>query len=192
MDILSRYEHFPDPVTLMIVAGTGLMAAGQIKEGQAASAEAKSQKNIANYNAQLMESQAVATEAASRYKQKKQGQEGERIKGSLLAKLGASGADITQGAPVDLMAEQATELEQESAMIGYEGQLAAAQARSQATIDRMQAKIYGQKAKTVKTASYLSAGATLLTGLGTAGYMSGAPGTKTGILKPNELYYAPH
>jgi hypothetical protein len=152
----------------LLLAGTGLMAAGQIQAGRAAAAEGKSAQNIANYNAAVMEQQAKAERAAGEFKQVRQAEAGERIKSSMQAALGKAG-----GGPQLLPeSEQAAELELENLMIGYESELTAKRAESQAELDRLQGKLYKQKGRNLATASYLGAGSTLLTGLGVAGYLS--------------------
>ena len=161
---MARYRF--DPITIAAIAGVGLMAGGQIQQGRAADAEAKSAANMAEYNAKVQEREARAIEQKARFDQMRQLQAGERVKNSLLSKLGASGADISAGAPLSLQAEQASELELENLLIGYEGQLGSQRAMSQAAMDRMQAKIYKQKGKSAKQASYMKAGTTLLTGFG--------------------------
>ena len=144
-----------------------LMAAGQIQQGRAAEAEAKSAQNMANYNALVQEREAKATRAATDFKQMRQAKEAERIKSSMLAKMG-QGSIPGAGTNVLIQGEQAEELELENLLIGYEGELTAQRSESQAAADRLQGKIYKQKGKNLKTASYYKAGSSLLTGFGNA------------------------
>lgn len=133
----------------------------------AAKAEAKSAQNIANYNAAVMEREAEAIRQKARFEQRRQVKAGERIKSSLLAALGASGADITVGAPLELQAEQAAELELENILIGYEGEVGAQRALSQAALDRLQGRLYRQKGRNLALARNIQLakeGVTLLTG----------------------------
>ena len=165
-----------DPVTLLIIAGAGLGAAGQIQSGRAAAAEGKSAQNIANYNAAVMEQQAKTERLRGGFEQVRQAKRGERVKSSMQAALGAAGG-LGAGSSLLLESEQAAELELENLMIGYESELAAGRAESQATLDRLQGKLYRQKGRNLATASYIGAGSTLLTGLGMAGYLMGTPKT---------------
>ena len=158
-----------DPVTLLLV-GTGVAAAGQIQSGRAAAAMGKSAQNIANYNAAIQEREAKAIEQKTAFEQRRQAERGIRIKSALRAKLAGAGARMDIGAPLMLQAEQAAELELENLYIGYEGQVGAGRARSQAEIDRLQGRISRQKGKAARKAAYVGAGATLLTGFGMAGY----------------------
>ena len=142
----------------LILAGTGLGVAGQLQQGIAAEAEAKSAQNIANYNAAVMEQQAKAERAKGAFLQVRQAERGERVMSAAQAR----------GASLLVEAEQATELELENLLIGYESEVSAGRAESQATLDRLQGKLYRQKGKNLRTASYFGAGSTLLTGFGTA------------------------
>lgn len=152
----------------LIIAGTGIAAAGQIQAGRAAEAEAKSAQNIANYNAAVQEQQAKVARQKAGFEQRRQAKRGERVKSALRAQLGAAGAEIDVGAPLLLQAEQAAELELENLLIGYEGEITAGRAMSQATLDRLQGKLSRQRGKATQQASYFKAGSTLLTGFGTA------------------------
>lgn len=152
--------------TTALMYGTGLAAVGQIQAGRAAAVEAKSAQAMANYNAAVQEREAKAIEQRTGLEQRRQAEEAARGMSRLRAGLGAAGAVTAVGAPLMVQAKQASEFELENLMIGYRGQTEAARARSAAEAERMQAKIYGRKAKTVERAGYLRAGTTLLTGFG--------------------------
>lgn len=153
--------------TITKVAAVTTAGLGVLQQGRAAEAEAQSAQNIANYNAAVQEREAKALRAKAGFEQRRQAKRGERVKGSLIAALGAAGG---LGSPVvaDLAAEQAAELELENILIGYEGEIGAERALSQAQLDRLQGKIYKQRGKTLKQASYFGAGTTLLKGFGEA------------------------
>ena len=147
--------------------GAGISAAGQLQAGRAAEAEAQSRQNIANYNAAVMAQEAKARETKSLFEQQQQAKRAIRAKGALTARIAKAGG---LGSPVaaDLAAEQAAELELENLLIGFEGQVGAQRALSQAELDRLQGRVSRQKGRTLKQASRIGAGATLLTGFGTA------------------------
>ena len=153
--------------TAAIYGGTALAVGGAIQGGRAASAQAKSQQNMANYNAAVMDREATALRQKSRFDQIRQAEKAERVQGTLRARLAKGGG---LGSPVaeDLEAEQMAELELENLLIGYEGQIGAERARSQAQLDRIQGDVYSERGKNLKTASYYQAGASLLTGFGKA------------------------
>jgi len=153
----------------LIIAGAGLMAAGQIQAGREAAAAGRSQQNIDNYNAALMEREAQAIEKKAKFESLRQAKEARRIVGRLRTQLAGAGAELGEGAPLKLEEEQLAELELENLIIGYEGRVQAGRARSQAELDRLAGKLAKQRGKAARTASYLQAGGTLLTGFGVAG-----------------------
>lgn len=158
-----------DPLTIALIAGIGLTAAGEVQAGRVGAAEAKSAQAIANYNAAVQEREATAIEARTGLEQRRQTEEAARGMGRLRAAFGIAGVVPTAGTPLQIQARQASEFEMENLMIGYRGVTEAARARSAAELERTQAKIYGYKAKTVRRAAYLKAGTTLLTGFGQMG-----------------------
>ena len=157
----------------LIIAGASLMAAGQIQAGREAAATGKSQQNIANYNAALMEREAEATKQKAAFESLRQAKEARRIRGKLRTQLAGAGAALFEGAPEKLEEEQAAELELENLLIGYEGRVQAGRARSQAELDRLSGRLAKQRGKAARKASYLQAGGTLLTGFGIAGTVQG-------------------
>lgn len=156
----------------LLLAGTGLMAAGQIQQGRVAAAEAKSARSIANYNAAVQEQEAEAIRAKGKFEQIRQVKEAARIKSRLRTKIAGMGA-LESGL---LEEEQAAELELEGLLIGYEAETAARRAESQAIIDRATGKLAMRRGKAARKAGYIGAGATLLTGFGMAGMGGKAPG----------------
>lgn len=133
--------------------------------------QAKSAQNIANYQADVAEQEAKALRAKAAFEQRRQAERAERIKGSLLAKIAGAGG---LGSPVaaDLAAEQAAELELENLLIGYEGEVGAKRAESQAELDRLQGKLYRQKGKAAARQANIQFGMQLgsfLTGFGGGG-----------------------
>lgn len=154
----------------LIIAGAVMGAGGQIMAGRAAEAQGRSAQAIANYNAAIQEREAKAIKQKSVFEQQRQAKRGARIKSALRAKLAGAGARMDVGAPLMLQEEQAAELELENLLIGYEGQVGAQRARSQAELDKLQGRLYRQKGKAARKAAYVGAGATLLTGFGMAGY----------------------
>jgi len=150
---------------LLMMAGTGLAAAGQIQAGRAVASEEKSRERIANYNAAVQEREARAIRKKGSFDQMRQAKRAARVMSTQRMKLAAQGAYGS-----GLLEEwQEEELELENLLIGYETETAAQRAESQAEIDRATGKLAKQRGKAAKTASYIGAGATLLTGFGTTG-----------------------
>lgn len=172
--------------TKMIVAGTGLAAAGQIQAGRIAASEEQSAQNISNYNAAVMEQEAEAIRKKGKFEQVQQAKHAARVKSTLRKDILAQGA---YGSGL-LEEEQEAELELENLLIGYEAETEARRAESQAVIDRASGKLAGQRGKSAKKAGYLGAGATLLTGFGMAGMGGGGGGGKPP--KPKFKWSSPH
>lgn len=136
-----------------------------------------SERNIAEFNAQVAEQRATAERLKAAFAQKRQVKKGAEIKSALIAKLGAAGGI---GAPVaaDLAAEQAAEIELENLLIGFEGEVLARRAETQAELDRLRGKLAKQRGKSAARAANIQfgmqAGALLLTGFGGGGGTTGA------------------
>jgi len=157
-----------------IIAGTIIGGAGQIQAGRVAAAEAKSAANLAEYNALVMEQEAKAIRAKGTFEQVRQAKSAARVKSTLQKDVLAQGA-LGGGL---LEEEQAAELELEGLLIGYEADVEARRAESQAKLDRLSGKFALQRGKSARQASYFGAGATLLTGFGMAGMGGGGGGGK--------------
>jgi hypothetical protein len=145
-----------------------MQALGQWQAGRAQAEEAQGQAAVAAYNARVQEQEAAAIEAQTAFKQKRQAEEAGRYASTLRANLGASGVVPGEGTPLLIEARQAAEAELDQLMIGYQGQIGAARARSAGAVDMMQADIYRRKARNYGTAGAIGAGTTLLTGFAKA------------------------
>ena len=171
---------------LLMGAGVGMQAYGMVEQGKAAKAQARGEEKMAERNQAIAEQNAKATELKTGFDQRRQIKAGQRVMGTLRANLGASGAVIDEGAPLDLLSEQGDELALENALIGHEGQVRAGQYRSQAVLFGMEADLAGiRKGSAMKTAMIGAAG-TVLTGFGTAAAlgMGGGGGGGGGNTKP--------
>lgn len=139
-------------------------------------AEGKSAQNIAEFNAQVAEQQAIAERAKAGFAQKRLAKKGVAIQSALEAKLGKAGGI---GSPVaaDLIGEQAEELELESLLIGFEGEVGAQRAQNQAALDRLQGRLAKQRGKSAARRANVQFG----TQIATLGVLSGFGGKKTPI-----------
>lgn len=126
-------------------------------------ADAKSRQNLANFNAQVQEQEATAKRQATKFASKRQAEKAARIKSSLKARIAAAGGT---GSPVatDLAAEQASELELENLLLGFEGEVSAVQSERQAELDRAAGKIAVRRGKSQATAANIQFGTSLLKG----------------------------
>jgi len=154
----------------LMVAGIGLQGASQIQQGRAAEAQAKGEAAMADYNQKVSEQNAKAALLKSGFDQRRQARFGQRVMGTLRAKIGASGAMAEEGAPLQIETEQGAELALENALIGYEGLVLAGQYRSQGATYGMERQLAKTRAGYAMPTAYTSAGATLLGGFGTMKY----------------------
>ena len=162
---LAHYRF--DPITIALIAATTMGAVGEIQAGKAGAAEAETQEAMMRYNVRLQEREAREIEARTAFEQKRQAEAGARVTSAMRAEMGAAGVIPSAETSLLVQAKQASELELENLMIGYRGQVGAQRARSQAELDKLQAKIYKRRGKTAERAGYMRAGTTLLRGFGT-------------------------
>lgn len=138
-------------------------------------AQGRSEQNIAEFNAQVAEQQAIAERAKAGFAQKRQAKRGVAIQSALQAKLGKAGGIGSQVAG-DLVGEQAEELELESLLLGFEGEVLAQQSESQAELDRLQGKLSRQRGKSAARAANVQFG-TQIASLAFLGGLGGGGGT---------------
>lgn len=149
-----------------LIGGVGLAAVGQLGAAGAMAEQAAMQAALSEYNARLQDREAEQIEAETLFARRRQLREASRIGGTLRAAIGASGLIPTEGTPLLIQSRQAAESELENLLIGYEGQAGAQRALSQGVLDRLQAGFYRRQAGAARTAGWIGAGSTLLTGLG--------------------------
>jgi len=107
---------------------------GQLEAGRSA-------QESAEYNAAVARNEAVTKRQKARFEQVRQAKEGSRIKGTMAARAGKTGARTDVGSPVLVAAEQAAELELDNLLIGFEGETMARKHESQAKIDVFSGKV---------------------------------------------------
>jgi len=139
------------------VGGLALTAYGQHEAGQAAKATGK-------YNAKLAENEAIAKEQQAHIESMQMQKQKERLQAAQRAGFAKSGAVITKGTPLLLMAEQAGIAELDILNQQRNRALEATALRSEASLSKFQGK---QAAK----AANIQAGTTLLGGLSGAASM---------------------
>lgn len=152
--------------TGLAIAGTAVSAIGAFGQGQAAKAEAEHRAAMQEYNARVNEMNAKAAEMKARFDQIQFQKRAQRIKGATRARLGASGALLTEGAPMALLGVQASELALDSSLIGYEGMVRAGRFRSGAALNQAQAKLFEDQGRRAERSSFFNVGSTLLSGFG--------------------------
>lgn len=148
------------------IGGIGLATAGVIGGAQAASAQAKAQAGVSEFNARVARQQAASEEAFASFRQQRQAKEARRRQGRLRAAIGAAGVVPDVGTPLLLQATQAAEDELDNLLIGFQGQIGAARQVSRARLGGVQADIFTQRARNARIAGGIQAGSTLLSGFG--------------------------
>ena len=154
-------------IPFAMMAGVGMQGLSAYRQGQYAAQQAKAQAAISQYNSEVSLANAEAIKQKSMFDQIRALHRGRRIEGKLRAKMGASGAVISEGAPADVLAQQGYENALDVALIGYEGIIGAQQQRSAAGMYAAEAANYRTTASNVRQAGRYGALERLLTGFGT-------------------------
>jgi hypothetical protein len=120
---------------------------------------ANKQKEALDYNAEVMDAQAQSERDAARFEETRQREQAAKMRARQRVAYTASGVDLSEGTPLEVLGAQAGEMEMDALAIRYNGEIKANQSISQANIYRMQG---GQ----AERAGFSNAGSSLLTGLG--------------------------
>jgi hypothetical protein len=146
-----------DPVTwaaIFAAAGTTVAVAGALKQAQATEDAAKYNQDVAEQNAQIADAQGAAAVEGHR-------RDVQRQEGAAIAAYGASGVQLSEGSPVDVLAESARSSTLDELTIKYNYKLKALGYTSTARLE-------GMNASNAKTAGYFNAASTGITGYGNA------------------------
>lgn len=130
--------------------GTAISAVGSIAQGQQAAASADAQ-------ARAYEQQAVADQQAAAFEGQRERRRQELLQANARAQVGASGVALS-GSPSEVLAANAREGELDIQAIRYSSQLRQNNLRTQADISRFQGK-------QAKTAGYINAASSVVSGL---------------------------
>ena len=156
------------------LVGMGVTAAGGLVSAYGHYAQGQMEKNRLEFNAEIMEDNAHNAELAAE-DIKKQGKRGERkhrqnvniFMGRQKASMGASGVDVSYGAPADVITETALHGEDDAFTIRRNAALEAWGMRTKAADIRSQARLTRIGGIAAETAGRTAAGATLLSTMGT-------------------------
>lgn len=125
------------------VAGTGIAVSGQIQQQRAQKAAAEyqgkiyeRQSKIDEYNASVMEEEALAVEEKTGFDVDRHREDVKRILSAQRAQYGAKGVDLT-GSPLLVQLDTARQGELDALAIRYGGDVEAAQRRSKANLIKM-------------------------------------------------------
>jgi hypothetical protein len=163
-----HWKNRYDPVTIAIVAGTAISAAGAVQQGYAAQQQAEAEQELMEYNATIKEREAAAQLERSREEARKFGKEAEAFSATQQVQLAKGGVLSSIGTPALLLEDTAMELEADRLQILRDGFLAESFALSEAEGQRFSGRAAKIRGDNALTGSLLSAGGTLLTGFGTA------------------------
>lgn len=166
-----------DPISAsLMIAASAMQAVGAIQQGKMAEAMGKAQMNMANYNARMKELEADITRQQTNAREEQQRRQARQLLGKQRAAVAQAGIGWG-GSALDIMEESATLAELDALTIRYEGDLKARGLLAGAEADRFAGGVAMAQGKAAKTASYISAGASLLSGAA-AGYSGfGAAGS---------------
>lgn len=165
-----------EPTTLAIAslvaagAGAATSAYGSIQQGRAQSAQADYQSAVGRNNAIIAEQQARDAEERGAAAETAQRRQTAQLAGHQRAAMAANGVDLSSGSPLDILGDTAQFGELDALTVRSNAAREAYGFRNQGaqfTADAGAAKLAGKNAK---SASYISAGSTILT---SAGQMAG-------------------
>ena len=139
------------------IASGALGVVGALSSGQQASAAAKSEANMAEYNAKMAEIQSRQAYAAAGVQEDELRRRGRIAVGNQLAASAEAGAGLNG----DLLRESVYGVEADSMAIRYEGDLKAQGLKDTAALQRSAAVVARDRGKQAKTASYLNAASSI-------------------------------
>ena len=174
--------------TLAMIAGTSLMAAGQIQQGRAAEKEGSAAYKMGLYNKEVQEREARAIEQKASFDSLRQAKRARQEYGKAIVSAAGRGAMPGEGAAAAIPDETLAELELENMLIGYESRTQAARARRKGELDLYEGILAKKRGKQAKKAAYISAGASILTGFAMSG-IGGDTGQLTKTGKATTLRY---
>lgn len=157
-----------DLITALTIGSTLMGAAGQIQQGQAANASAKYNAQVSEMNATLSERRAKDAIERGAVEEQRKRSEVARIKGQQQAAMAANGVDLTFGSPLDTIVDTAVLGELDALTIRTNTHREAYDYRVDAVNKRAGGELEKMKGKAAKTAGYLGAAGTILTGAGKA------------------------
>ena len=131
---------------------------GAVQQGRQASAAAKSQANMDEYNATMAEFQAREANASAGRQEDEQRQRARQTIGAQLAASAQAGAGLN----TDLLRQSVYNMEADSSAIRYEGALRAQGLTDSAALSRSSAVVSRDSARGATSAGYLNAAGSLL------------------------------
>lgn len=161
-----------DPVTAGVVASVatigsaGVSAYGQYKAGQAQKAAANYQAEVDKRNAVVAQENANMERQAGIEEQRRQRLKTAQVIGQQKVAMAANGLDINSGTAADLLKDTAELGELDALMIGYDAERRARNHGVQGSNFMSQATLNQMSASNAFKSGLISAGGTMLGGLG--------------------------
>jgi len=149
---------------LLIAAGTGLQAYGQITEGRMAYAEGKLKQGIHEYNMLALSREADSRREAAAMEEERIRREQDLAMGEKIAAAGAGGIVGTEGSSLDVLADTAYQFAMDRSLTLKRGLYESERLKGQAGIERVKGKWAYQYGKSLRTSAYLKAAGTILSG----------------------------
>lgn len=171
-----------DPMTIFTIASTAFSVLGSIKEGQAQSDAYKQQGKAYNQQAAIQTQEAANVRDEAKARAEKIRKLARMQGGEASAALAASGVSVAEGTALVIDKDIRERGEQDAFTELLNGDRSGRNLEAGASINRSSAINARGAAKDAKTASYLSTGASLLSGAGQA--YSGWK-TSKGAIKPS-------
>lgn len=146
-----------------LAVGTAVSAASSISQGIQA-------REMGDYNARVAEVDALHAADAGRAEAEASRKRTARLQGAVRARAAASGLDIGEGSPLEVLYFNAGEGELEALFAEHAGATAASRYRSQAAV-------YRARGRQAATAGYMGAASQVLSAAGSAYKLYGGAGT---------------
>lgn len=160
-----------DPITIALIAGAVTQTVSTIQQGRATEAQGEAEQDILNFNADQKIKEAAEIRDAAQAEADKFQRRAKAFKGTQRARI-ARGGVLVEGTPALLLEETAQNLEADRLAILEQGFLRGEFAESQAFAQRFSGESAAKRGKNIRRGSLLTAGGTLLTGIGAAGLAS--------------------
>lgn len=131
--------------------------------GQTAKANARSQQDAANYNAEIAAQNAAVARQQASAREEAQRRQARQVLGEQRAALSQAGIGLA-GSAADVYGASANAAELDALNIRYEGELDARGLLAQSSLSNFEGQVAGRNARTAGQAGYLNAASTLLAG----------------------------
>lgn len=151
-------------MTMLTIGSTLMGAVGAVQQGQAASASAKYNANVANMNAKLADRAAKDALDRGAMEEQKQRAKTAALIGQQKAGMAANGLDLSFGSPLDTLVDSATLGELDALTIRSNSYREERDIRQQGANYRGQAAMGRASALGASTGGWLNAAGTLLGG----------------------------